>query len=407
MTSHKKTHVLVVGGIREAHDQLLEAGCEISWLVLRDTLMAGDQDRTYRHLAIFSKDDSLAFLIELAETIDRHHPIERVCAFHDGAQPNALAIAQALGLPFGYTHAVLELTGDKFKMRQALVAGGLCQASSAKLANRDELAGFVKEQLAVERFIIKPVDGTGSHGVSAKTAEQLLSDDSGIEFPCLIEPFVVGDEYSVEAFSQNGIHHVVSITEKFKDPKSFVESGHLVPARLESCVAEQIALYVQRCLTTLGITNGASHSELIVTAQQQFYFIETHTRVGGDNIPQLVKLATGVDLYRLCALDAIGGSISPERLRVKSDGPSAAIAFLLQQPDPRPITSVDGTYAAQNLEGVLAVNVRFHEGDCLPEVKHSFDRAAWAIATASSPDGALSCSRQALSMLKFSHEGMA
>src|SRR2546421_11953405 len=89
-------HVLVVGGIREAHDALLTYHCKITWFVKGGTLMPGDQNRQCHQIFIFNKATSDEDLAEIALTMHRVEAFDCVCSFHDEAQMTASAIARKL-----------------------------------------------------------------------------------------------------------------------------------------------------------------------------------------------------------------------------------------------------------------------------------------------------------------------
>src|SRR6185503_15242568 len=120
--------------------------------------------------------------------------------------------------------------------------------------------------------IVKPVDGEASSGVTRLDGEGDIDRalarfrDAGHAFPALVESFLVGDEYSVEAISEAGRHYILAITKKYKDEVTFVEQGHVVPAPLVDDLAQRIRAHVTRVLDAIGFTSGPSHSELVVTA---------------------------------------------------------------------------------------------------------------------------------------------
>ncbi len=403
MTTANGKHILVIGGIRETHDQLLQANSKITWFVQKDTMMAGEQSRSYQQMLSFSADTSIELLIEIAKGIHNVTPFDHIGAFHDAAQPKAFAIAEALGLPFDYQMKTLEHTANKYQMRQVLSAAGLCPASSAVVTDDRQVADFLASNTSAQQFIAKPVDGTGSLGVSCFSREQLVDiENNRPQYPSLLEVFVQGKEYSVESFSENNEHHVIAITEKFKDEATFIEAGHLVPARLTDDTEWRVIQYVQNCLMALGITRGPCHSEIIVN-DDEIFFIETHTRVGGDYIPQLVELVTGIDLYKLTAQQLLGQSLDPRVKEVSEKSCNASIQFILQDAVEAPIKAVKGIEQAQRLTGIEKVQVRYKVGDTLPSVKHSFDRAGLAIAVADSADAALATASKALRLVEFEH----
>jgi hypothetical protein len=142
----------------------------------------------------------------------------------------------------------------------------------------------------------------------------------------LAERFHEGPQYSVEAFSQAAEHAVVAITRKYSDRESMVELGHVLPAPLNDDTQATIRDYVVRMLDALGVEFGPTNTEIVLAADGP-RIIETHLRVGGDDIFDLVKDATGVDLVDLQVRQPSAGCPSssasaPPRRRIWSDSPS-------------------------------------------------------------------------------------
>lgn len=115
----------------------------------------------------------------------------------------------------------------------------------------------------------------------------------------LAEEFLSGHEVSVEGFSQDGVHSVVAVTDKLlgEGGSGFIEAGHSVPARVDEAIRQGIVDLTGRLLDAVGLVEGPSHTEIMIT-DAGLRIIESHNRAGGDNIPELVRLAYGVDLVR-------------------------------------------------------------------------------------------------------------
>lgn len=400
MTVSSPQHLLVVGGIREIHDGLLKRDCRITWFVKQSGLMRGDQRRPCEAIFIYREGDAPGRLIEVARALHAHDPFDAVCAFHDADQLLALALARALGLDYPYPEETIRDTRDKYRMRRVLRAQALCAARCDRVESLAGIRALVDGNPDVARFVVKPIDGTGSENVRAISRADL--DRPGVEFsyPAIVEEFIEGTEYSVEALTHHGRHHIVAITEKFKDPESFIETGHLVPARIDPGTRDRIAGYVERCLTALKVSCGPTHTEVIVNGGEAA-MIETHTRPGGDKIPLLVKYATGVDLYELTAAQAIAEAIAEEDLTPREEPEYACIRFRVQQPSQAELTRIDGVAEAARVPGIRHLEVNVKPGERLREVRHSFDRAAWALAVADSPDAALAAADAALDRIEF------
>jgi biotin carboxylase len=163
-------------------------------------------------------------------------------------------------------------------------------------------------------IIVKPTDRSGSRGIYK------LSDSSGLksavaasmeesfEKKALVEEFAEGQEYSVEYISYQGVHHFLALTLKYTTgAPHFIETGHLEPAPVSPETLAKVQGVVQHALSSLGVTYGASHSELKIDSKGQIRLIEIGARMGGDCIgSDLVRYSTGYDFVKMVIEVATG-----------------------------------------------------------------------------------------------------
>lgn len=400
-----KKHILIVGGIRETHDALIKEDCRISWLIRKNAMMPNDQNRPYHQIIIYNPGCSIEQLVDMTEAIHKHDPIDIICSFHDEMQLIALPIADKLKIHFNYTVDAIDNTRNKYKMRQQLQQHDLSRIKFCVTNSFSETKAFFEKNKPIEKFILKPIDGTGSSNVIAlnhKDMENLEANNQKeqLQYPLLIEEFINGQEYSVEAFTHEGQHYVIAVTEKFKTPGTFMESGHLIPARISESKKDDIATYVDRCLTALNVNCGPTHTEVIVNDDGVF-LVETHTRVAGDQIPALVKYTTGIDLYSLTAAQVLNKKINKEQIHPAKNDIYACIQFKVQEASTTKISMINGVKELATWPTVKDIHVSYKIGDTLPPVKHSFDRAASVLVVEDSSEKALAVAADALNKIEF------
>lgn len=400
-----KFNVLVIGGIKKAHDALIKENCQVTWFAPKASVVSADLERTYYQVYMYDENISITHLTSVAKIMNNEKPFDAVCAFHDEMQSLALSIAKQLGIGSDYSENTLNVTRNKYEMRRVLSQLNICSTQSVMVNKLDDIKKFVTQAITANKFILKPVDGTGSADIRVLSSFDLepieqLVDTGGLQFPLLLEEYIEGKEYSVEGFTQKGEHHVLAITEKFKAKDSFIETGHLVPALLDKCLSDKITIYIKQSLTALGITSGPTHSEIIINGDDIF-MVETHTRVGGDLIPMLVELALGIDIYKLMALQVMNKEIKLQLLQPNRGKQFACIQYMVQEPSVMEIKNVKGIDEIDQLPHVKDVFIRFKAGEKLPAVEHSFHRAASVLVVDDSYDGALSAATDALSKIIF------
>ncbi len=242
-------------------------------------------------------------------------------------------VADKMGLCGNSLHCT-RISTNKYAMRQALKSGGL-NCPGFKLV--DETGSFDTADLQYP-VIVKPTDRSGSRGVTKLKSDSGLmaaitsARDVSFEKKAIIEEFIVGKEYSVECISFHKEHRLLAITEKFTTGSpSFIETGHFEPAGLTDEMRDKVRDVVYKALDALEITDGASHSEIMIRDDGSIYIVEIGGRMGGDCIgSSLVELTTGVDFVRAVIDVALGRE---PNLTAKEHHQAAGIRFIFDQSD--------------------------------------------------------------------------
>ncbi|MFF5477349.1 ATP-grasp domain-containing protein [Streptomyces sp. NPDC012935] len=336
----------------------------------------------------------MALAVDLTDTDALHaalaplhaeRPFARVLSLTErGLLPTA-AVAERLGLPGNSLHTV-SLLQDKQRMRELLNSRGIGPVHTAVPRDPADLAAFCRT--AGGPVILKPAAGTSSQAVfrvpSAQAAQDVWRafEAAGGTQP-IAEEYLDGPEISVETFSYDGKHAVLAVTDKLVGT-AFVETGHTQPSALPAPVLSDVAALVHAFLDAVGLTEGPAHTEVKVTGKGP-RILESHNRIGGDKIRELLRRAYGLDVVALTAGCPLG------LLRPPADPPvarrGAAIRFLT--PPPGTVRNIalpdtDGTTAEIRLD--VAV------GDRVRPVRSSQDRAGYVIGDgANAADAARVC----------------
>jgi biotin carboxylase len=318
--------------------------------------------------------------VALARAVHETQPIDAIGAYGEYDQLRAAAIAADLGLAF-HSPDVVARVYDKTLMRERLRRYGVDATASASVRTAQDLETFA-EKFGLP-LILKPRDGSGSEGIvllTAATEPDIML--SNLDTKVMVEPFLAGPEFSVEAFSEHGEHRIVGITAKRTDA-NFVELGHLV--REATADDQPISDYVRAVLDTIGITFGPTHTELILTPAGP-RILETHTRAGGDQIPQLLHAATGIDLVELAVRQSLGEEVMPalDELLANPDRESRVGAIrYLAPPSPGRLRTVEHVAEAAETPLVTGCVVLKEPGEpVIVPMRSSSDRVAYCTAVA-------------------------
>jgi S-sulfo-L-cysteine synthase (3-phospho-L-serine-dependent) len=315
----------------------------------------------------------------------------------------AAGLAAELGLPHPDSEAITACR-NKAIQRRLLRTYGVAGPDFAVATDPDRMAELAGE--LGYPVVVKPVSGSGSVGVRlchrpAEVAEAtraaLAGELAGIppQSAVLVEQYLAGPEYSVETFGTR----VVGITGKHVSPPPyFVETGHDVPARLPGGAQAALAETALRALAALSLGWGPAHVELRLTADGPAV-IEVNPRLAGGMIPDLLRLATGVDVIEATVANAAGLPVRLDPTRAAG----AAIRFLIAQRSGR-FVAAGGLDRAAGWPRVTEVVLTRRPGSEL-SLEHSFrDRIGYLIGTGHDSRAAADVADRALGCVRLQIE---
>jgi len=399
----KVSHVIVIVGGRDVTSVLrrLQPDLAITTMVATQRLWRVKEGRESSRLIALNESTPTDEWVALARCVHASQPVQGIGAFGEFDQNRASAIAAAIGLRF-HPAEVIEAVYDKALMRRRLRDCGVEDVKSAAVTTVDEVEAFA----AVHGFplILKPNNGFGSRGVvklsePADLAGDLLATTGLPSEAAVVEPYLDGPEISVEAFSEDGEHRILGITRKVKD-ENFVELGHVV----QETTAQDAPLmkHVARVLDAVGIADGPSHTELILTPAGP-RVVETHTRAGGDQIPQLLHAASGIDLVELAARQLLGQRVLPmldEALAARERPAKAGAIRYLVPPRSGRLRAVESTAEAAAVPFVTGCTVLKDPDDILTvPIRDSLDRVAYCTAVTADGPAAMEAAERAVQTL--------
>ncbi|HEX3961484.1 MAG TPA: ATP-grasp domain-containing protein [Trebonia sp.] len=255
--------------------------------------------------------------LERTAAVGRAHHVDGVFTCDEFYVELAAGVARALRLP-GLTEQTAMLCRDKHAMRQRLAEAGIPSPQSivvsslSKACDAAEMIGYP--------VVLKPRNLGGSVGVvradGTEDVERFfpLASTAGVSgvvplSGLLVEKYINGPEFSVESVTANGITTVCGITEKVVGfPPFFEEIGqYATPVQPDNPLHAQLIDITLRVHKAFGVTVGITHCEILMTASGP-YVVEIGARAGGDRIPVITKLASGIDLIAAGAATATGAA---------------------------------------------------------------------------------------------------
>lgn len=246
-----------------------------------------------------SLDDTASKVIEAAAP----HSLAACIAGGEAGVDLADALSEFLGLITNGT--TIPNRRDKKVQQELIRKTGLRSVRQAGGSKFEEVEHFLKTE--PYPVVLKPIESAGSDGVKlcynfqeAKEHFELLMKSqmvNGGECPAVLcQEFLKGKEYVVDHVSRDGRHVTTMVWVYDKRPangSAFVYFG-CVPVDPQSPEAKILIPYVRGVLDAMGVRNGPSHGEVMMTDEGPC-LIEMNCRAhGGDgNWRPLCRALTG------------------------------------------------------------------------------------------------------------------
>lgn len=241
----------------------------------RGHLPAAAEGFPEKFLAEVDEEATLALTAKAIRKAADAEPIAVICGGETGVKV-ADAFSEFLGLRGNTTADGMQNRRDKQVQQDAVKAAGLRAVRSVCGRNWDEVRHFTE----TESFpiIVKPVESSGSDGVKlchskseAETHFQLLMTShrkcGSQQAAVLLQEYLKGKEYILDHVSRDGVHKTTLVWVYDRRPANgagFVCFGQQCVAS-DSEVARELIQYTRGCLDALKITDGATHTEVMMT----------------------------------------------------------------------------------------------------------------------------------------------
>lgn len=252
--------------------------------------------------------------------IAKKENIDGVIAYaSDPAAPTAAYVAGKLGLP-GNSLESVEILCNKDKFREFLKDNNFNTPNAKGYTDIEEAKKDIINKIYKFPLIMKPVDSSGSKGVSRIESEEDVYEKLAYAMSfsrtkkIIIEEFVkkygyqiAGDGLSIDGelvFRYFANDH---FNKRCKNP--FVPISASFPYNMPDWVHEKIHVEIQRLISLLGLKTCTYNFDILIDKDYKVYLMEIAPRNGGNYIPQVIKHATGFDLVEYAILAAMGEKI--------------------------------------------------------------------------------------------------
>lgn len=307
-----------------------------------------------------------------------------VQAFSEPHVLPAALIAEQLKLPGPGLRAAV-ISRNKAYQRALFADWEIPQPRYAIIDDADQAHHWAHGRYPV---VGKPVSESGSSGVRILYNESELKEwlaAPAVRRPFLLESFVEGPEFSIEALVCHGEIIFANFTRKYTtEPPYCVETEHRAPADVSPPEKERMTAMLSSAVQALGCQYCIVHLELRLEGGFPC-IMETAVRTPGDHLMEVIGLAHGIDMFDAALMLTEG-----RRPHLPTTPPRAAACWF-PTTEPGRITAIRGVEDLRNEPGTEMVRIYAEPGTVMNPVRSSSDRLGVVIVSASN---AADCERR-------------
>ncbi|KAB4457299.1 ATP-grasp domain-containing protein [Bacteroides thetaiotaomicron] len=301
--------------------------------------------------------------------------------------PTVSYIGEKLGLPC-MPIETSNISMNKYQIRKRLNEYGLNSGGEIfEIRNKEE----INKHLLKIPCVVKPSDGSGSKGVKIVFDNSEL--ESAIQYAfeesrnneIYVEPFISGEEFSVEAYVCQREVYIYSIMKtEFRWHEFFPEYSQTtyldVSQDMEFLIEEEIKTAVK----ALGLNFGPVNFDLIVSSLDgKPYIIDVGIRNGQNLISShIVPYSRGVDELNNNINLCLGQKINPVPIYKKY----IASRLIIYKPGLiKKLRPIDKLIGKNNIVDII---LRKKVGDVLPSYQTKADICGWILTEGATPEEA-------------------
>lgn len=234
----------------------------------------------------------------------------------DPAAPTAAYVAEKLNLPTN-PYKSIETLANKDLFRKFLLKHKFNVPKAKGYVNLDKAIEDIKNNYFTYPFLIKPVDSSGSKGITKVTDSREINDalnyamNSSRNKKIIIEEYIEKKhEYIIggDCFVINGKVELWGLLNCHRDlsVNPLVPVGKSYPLMVDAEQEQLIHSTVEKLFKLLNIEFGAFNLEMIFDSNNKLYLIEVGPRNGGNMIPNLLNLIFNIDIVEATIACAMG-----------------------------------------------------------------------------------------------------
>jgi biotin carboxylase len=305
--------------------------------------------------------DEPAHVLNGVSFLARSERIARIVALDEFDMELAAQLREHLRVP-GMGVTATRAVRDKLTMRELAAAAGLEMPAFAGIANHDVVRSFLDSTRPP--WLLKPRTQASAIGIRKLHDRDelwpILDTLGDMQSHHLLERFVPGDVYHVDGIVDQGVILLAEVHRYARPPFDVMHAGGIFcSSTVQRGGEEEQVLHHElgRLLRAVGLDDGVFHAEFIRAYDDgACHFLEIAARVGGAHIADMVRAATGINLWREWArLELARARGEPYRMPEPAQEHGGVIISLARQEWP-------DTSGYTDDEIVWRLNKRHHAG---------------------------------------------
>lgn len=250
---------------------------------------------------IFYDNISITNHLKLYSILQKHPPLAVSSTASDLGARACAYLQQKLNLP-GPSPNGVEILSKKDLFRSACREASIPYPSFSRVTKIDEIS-----HKPIFPAVVKPIDRSGSIGVNIVLNESQLTKavdkaiKESISGVAIVESWLmkIGKQICGDGFVKNGKVEFSHYGDgHFPDNASgLAPYGETFPSTHNKAVLDKLTNQINKLIEVVGYLEGPFNVDAIVTKRNEVFIIDIGPRLGGNFIPDVINLQTGINLH--------------------------------------------------------------------------------------------------------------
>ncbi|GGH13600.1 ATP-grasp domain-containing protein [Silvibacterium dinghuense] len=304
MSQPRKERLLCISSYVKGHAFLRQAeamGCKVVLLTLDKHR---DAEWPFESLEAFETMPAGLTLEQITNTVTwlaRTHRFDRIVALDEFDMETAAHLREHMRIP-GMGRTLTAHFRDKLAMRFEAERAGALVPDFIGIFNYDDLREWMDS--VPGPWLLKPRSEASAIGIrrimEPDELWRALDELGDRQSYFLLERFIPGQIYHVDSIISERDVLFTSVSRYGQPPMKVMHEGGVFTTRILDRTSPEVRALTGingELVPRMGMVRGVTHAEYIHGEDGRYYFLEVAARVGGAFISDVVRHATGIDLW--------------------------------------------------------------------------------------------------------------